>query len=240
MNTPRGIAFHLYFALWTGLIGLTGLPLVILNGMRAPFFIGRWWAGGSLWGLKAICGISHHIEGWEHLPQGPFILASNHQSAWETLAYLRIMPNRPCFIFKKELLWVPVLGFYLKTLGMVAIDRKKGVKALAVLNQEAARVTAEGRPIILFPEGTRVPVGEERPFQRGIVPLCKALALPVIPAAHNAGLFWPRRGFAKHPGVITLRLFPPLPADAPPREIPERLEAIVHPAVRELCGPAAG
>lgn len=234
MNLIRSILFQIFFAIWTALFSTLMLPLVALNRMRAPLFIGQTWARVTLIGLKVICGIDYRIEGQEHMPTGPSIFACNHQSAWETLALLMLI-HRPCFIFKKELLWVPFLGFYLKTLGMIAIDRKKGVKALTVLNKEAAKAVAEGRTIILFPEGTRVKTGETKPFQRGIVPMCKALKVPVIPAAHNAGRFWPRDRFTKTPGTVVLRVFPPLPAETPAQEIPARLEEIIHPAIKALC-----
>ncbi len=157
-----------------------------------------------------ICGIRWRKQGFEHLPDGPCVLLSKHQSTWETFFYPSVMPRELCYVYKRELHYLPFFGWGIASLRMIHIDRKKGQDAFeSVVSQGTLRV-AEGRWIIMFPEGTRVPVGQRGRYKSGGARLAIRLGVPVVPIAHNAGECWPRKRFIKHPGLVTVSVGPPI------------------------------
>ena len=205
----------LFFAGWviaTLMIGLIALPALI--SQRATWGVAYHWAGFTLFWLCVSCGTRSSARGLEHLPQGAGLIASKHQSAWDTLMLWRLLKN-PAFVLKRELYWIPIFGWYLWRAGQIGIDRSSGRDAVSRMLRGAKKVIAEGRCIIIFPEGTRVPPGEQKPFRTGVARVSESLQLPVVPAALNSGLFWPKYSLKKLPGEAVMEF---LPAEPPFRE----------------------
>lgn len=228
---------------WAGMAAST--LLFWLGGMlMAPFafntrfgFIVRW-CRFNLWWLKRTCGLSYRVEGLENIPRTNTVVLSKHQSAWETLA-LALLFRPPAWVVKKELLWLPFFGWGLALLEPIAINRNAGRKALQQLLDQGMRALNKGRWVIIFPEGTRVAPGERRRYQLGGARLAALSGYPVVPVAHNAGLYWPRRGFIKHPGTIRLCIGPLIQStNRSPEEITAAAETWIEEKMRELT--AAG
>lgn len=204
----RSVLFHALWACWTLLIGLVGMPL--LCSQRAIWWLCRQWAQGSLWLLKHVAGI--HSEWRGHANPSPrMIYACKHQSTWETLVLWCVLPN-PIFVLKRGLYLIPIFGWYLWRSGQIAIDRKGGKRTVEQINSRAAQAIAEGRPIVIFPEGTRVAVGAPTHYHRGIAYLSQHLGVPVVPMAINAGAFWSPRRRGMRAGTAIIELLPPMPA----------------------------
>lgn len=187
-----------------GCIFLAPFPL----HLRYRYTVG--WPRMMIWFGKVLCGMRYQILGMSHLPDGPCILLSKHQSAWETLLYPSVMPRELCFVYKRELHYVPFFGWGLALLRMVHIDRSRGVNAFENVVRQGTQRVAEGRWIIMFPEGTRIPVGRAGRYKMGGTRLATRLSVPVVPIAHNAGQCWPRNSFIKRPGLITVSIGPAL------------------------------
>ncbi|MFC4351834.1 lysophospholipid acyltransferase family protein [Fodinicurvata halophila] len=245
MTFLRSLLFNGLFYAWTTLLALAYMPLLLLP----PVYMwraGRFWVRSIFFLLRVIVGLDWRMEGREHLPEGAALIASKHQSAWDTLIFVLLL-DRPVYILKKELLQIPLFGAYLKHMGMIAIDRRGAARTLRSLQGQARERLREGRPVIIFPEGTRTLPGQSRPYQPGVAALYKALEheAPLVPAALNSGLFWGRRSFLKRPGCITLRLLPRIPAGLSRNEVMARLGESIEPASLELAespernGPAA-
>lgn len=241
MIAARSVLFNLVFYLWTALLGVVALP-VLLAPRRCSMRLGRWWSGTVLALLKAIVGLDHELRGNEHLSGGVAIIAMKHQSAWDTLA-VPLLIDDPAVVTKRELLWIPVYGWYVRRAGMIAIDRGAGLKALRSMIAEARVVVAQGRPIVIFPEGTRTAVGHHREFHPGVAALYRQLDLPVVPVAVNSGLFWSRRSFVRRPGRIIVEALPPVPPGLERKkflaELQERIETATARLVAEAEAPRA-
>ncbi len=185
-------------------------PLAILTFPLAPlarYDIIRQWARFMIWLLAWLCGLRYRVEGREHLPKLPAIIISKHQSSWETLAYQQIFPPH-VWVLKRELLWVPFFGWGLAMTQPIAIDRGSGRQAVEQIIGQGRQRLETGRWVVVFPEGTRVAPGQRRRFGLGGAVLASATGYPVVPVAHNAGSFWPRRGFIKKPGTIRVVIGP--------------------------------
>ena len=163
------------------------------------------WARFNIWSLKHVCGITCEVIGAENIPARPAVLIANHQSAWETLYFQLLFPPQS-YILKWQLLWIPFFGWGLAANRPVAINRTRKTRALEQLLKQGATRLAEGRWLVVFPEGTRSPPGNPGKFQPGGAMIAAKTGAPVVPVAHNAGLFWPKNGFLKRPGVIQLRI----------------------------------
>ena len=196
----------------------TVIPFALLSVLILPFplhvryYLIIKWTALVVWGARSICGIRWELKGADHLPDGPCILLSKHQSAWETMWIPSHMPREVCFVYKRELHWVPFFGWGIASLRMIHIDRNQGRGAFESVVSQGSQRLAEGRWIIMFPEGTRVPFGERRPYKQGGTKLATRLAVPVVPIAHNAGACWPRKRFIKFPGLITVSIGAPIPS----------------------------
>ncbi len=206
----RSLCFNVGWYAGSTVIAVLGSPILLLP-QRAVAAWAKVWIGFVLGWLDLTCGLSHQVTGAENLPDGPVIIACKHQSSWETLAFTRLFP-RIAIVLKRELLFIPVVGWAMARAGNIAVARGDGAAALRGLVRQARRALGEQRSIVIFPEGTRVAVGEQRPYQVGIAALYRQLGVPVVPIALNSGLFWGRRQWVKRPGVITLEI---LPAIAP-------------------------
>jgi 1-acyl-sn-glycerol-3-phosphate acyltransferase len=205
----RSLVFQLAFILWFVFVGMMATPFLLL-GPRASRLVIRSWSAGVVVLSRWVVGIDFQVSGREHLPPAPFIVASKHQSTWETCA-LAVLFDDGVYVLKRELMWIPFFGWYAGRGGNIAIDRSTGRKAVQRMLNQARRMVGGGTNIIIFPEGTRTPVGDAPELKPGIVGLYRALALPVVPVSLDSGRYWPRRGFLRYPGTIKLRILPSLP-----------------------------
>ena len=168
------------------------------------------WGRTNLWLQKLICHLGYRIEGAEYLPQGASIVMAKHQSAWETIALRGLLRKEQSWVLKRELLWMPVFGWAVAMMGPIAINRKAGRLAAKQIIEQGIKRLAEGRTIVIFPEGTRTAPGERRKYGIGGGLLAERSQTPVIPIAHNAGVHWKRRGLRKFPGIIQVVVGPPI------------------------------
>lgn len=194
---------------WSVLLAVLGAPLLLLSP-RLVHAYARFWIGGVLVWLRWTCGLSHRVRGLERLPAGPVILASRHQSSWETLAFEIVFPGS-AIVMKRELFQIPVVGWMMWRVGHIGVDRRAGASALRRMLADARGAAAAGRSILIFPEGTRTPVGPAAPYHPGIAAIYSQLGLPVVPIALNSGVFWPRRSFVKRGGTIDVEVLEPIP-----------------------------
>ncbi|MCG6951791.1 MAG: 1-acyl-sn-glycerol-3-phosphate acyltransferase [Betaproteobacteria bacterium] len=193
------------------------------------------WSRCVVWLARWICGIRWQVEGLEHLPDRPAVILSKHQSAWETLAFQMIFPPQ-VYLLKRELLWIPFFGWGLALMSPIAIDRSRGRAALRQLAARGAERLAQGFWIVVFPEGTRMAPGRHRKYQLGGAWLAARTHAPVVPVAHNAGLCWPRNGFLKRPGLVTVRVGPTIDSAGRTAETVNQLaETWIEDQQRELC-----
>lgn len=189
--------------------------------------LGQAWSRMLVKALRLICGITVDVRGLETLPGGPVLIAAQHQSAFDTMIWLTLL-KKPSYVLKEELTRLPLFGGLFAASGHIPLDRSGGARSLRNLIGAVQLATKEGRQIIIFPEGTRVRPGERVPLQVGIAALARATGLPVVPAATNSGLFWPRDWLKLRPGVIHIRIHPPIPASTDRATMIERLEAIFY------------
>jgi len=183
---------------------------------------------------ERICGIRYRVRGMERVPRGPFIILAKHQSAWETLAFQVIFPPQ-VWVLKKELLWIPLFGWGLAMLSPIAIDRGSGPRALRQMLEQGRDRLAAGFCIVIFPEGTRVAPGERREYHAGGAWLAVQTGVPVLPVAHDAGMFWRRNALLKRPGLITVSIGDPIaPQDLTPQELNTRVEEWIEAEVQRL------
>jgi len=206
--TIRSILFNFLFYSTSVIAGLLGLPLLLgprHYAVRFMAMVGLW----NLWLLKVIAGTRYEVRGLENLGTAPVIVASKHQSMWETVSLLAIVEN-PALILKQELLYIPLYGQYVKKAGMIPIRRSDGPKALRTMLRRASEAVKAGRHLIIFPEGTRAAPGARNPYMPGVAGLYSHLDVPCVPVALNSGLFWPRRKLHRKPGTIIVEFLPPI------------------------------
>lgn len=239
----RSLAFSVLFWLWTAALYLPCLVFL------APGVPQRWvrragllWIRGVMALLRWVAGIDFELRGRENLPEGACLIASKHQSAWDTLVF-PLLVDEPSYVMKQELLQVPVFGWYMRRYGMVAIDRAGGAKALRRMVAESRQILDAGRKLVIFPEGTRVPPGETRLYHPGVAALYRELGVPAVPVALTSGRHWGRRAFLKRPGTIYLEILPPIPPGLDRRTFMDRLARDLEGASERLlarseAGPA--
>lgn len=211
--------------------------------MRADkrYWMAVGWCRSTLAAARYLNGIRYRVEGRENLPDGPAVLLSKHQSAWETIALPALMPRPLCFVFKRELLYVPFFGWALGMLKMVHINRKEGKYAFASVVQQGRRRMAEGAWVIMFPEGTRTPVGKQGKYKTGGARFAIDAGASVVPIAHNAGHVWPRNSFFKYAGVVTVSIGKPIEtAGLSPEEVNTRVETWIEAEMRRIDPDAYG
>jgi 1-acyl-sn-glycerol-3-phosphate acyltransferase len=164
----------------------------------------------NLWWLKITCGLDYRVDGLENIPDYPVIILSNHQSTWETLAIQKIFPPM-VWVLKRELMYLPVFGWGMAILKPIAINRSSGKKAIDQLLEQGKARLAEGINVVVFPQGTRTAPGSKTKYKIGGAMLAAKTNTPVLPVAHNAGHFWPRKGFRKKRGCIHMVIGKPIP-----------------------------
>jgi 1-acyl-sn-glycerol-3-phosphate acyltransferase len=231
----RSLLFNIFF--FSGTFVMTvAATAVRLTAPPHVLPVAMAWARLILWGLRTICGIRVEVVGREHMPEGAALIASAHQSAFDTLVWLTLVP-RCCYVFKDELLRIPLFGQLVMASGMIAIDRSNGSTALRGLLKGGDRAKREERQIVIFPEGTRAPYGSQLPLQVGVAALAARTGLPIIPVATDSGLHWGRRAFQKFPGTIHVVLRPPLPAGQPRDVVMSQLADALRLSSTPGCSP---
>lgn len=235
MITVRSIFYLLFMS---GTVIMYALPISVL-GWFVPYALiarlSQQWGVLNLWALRRICGLNYRIQGMENIPSSNCIVLCKHQSAWETIALRALLPPEHTWVLKRELLWVPFFGWALAPLRPIAIDRKAGLRAIKQLIKEGRYWLNRGRWIVIFPEGTRVAPGERKPYGHGGGILAQKTRYPVLPIAHNAGVFWRRREIKKYPGCIDVVIGKPLDTEKmTSAEINRQIEDWIENTVSEL------
>lgn len=234
MTFVRSLIFALWFYVTMLVYGLFFMPFVLVNdrhvwtGMRA-------WSHAILFGLRWICGLRVRFEGLENLPAGPALIASKHQATLDTLLPVHFV-KEPVFVVKRELQDAPVFGFYMKR-GMIPVDREAHAKALKDMLRAARAAIAKGRQIVIYPEGTRQELNASPDYKPGVAAMYRDLGLPVTPVALNTGLFWPPSGFIRKPGLVTIKVLPPIPAGLSREDFMRRLEETIESESQALLPP---
>jgi 1-acyl-sn-glycerol-3-phosphate acyltransferase len=229
----RSALYQALFLPWTLLLAIAFLPLLAFASRRQMQKAAAFWLEGALWLQEIVLGLSCEIRGRENLPPGAALYAVKHQSAWETMIFHRLLGD-PAFVLKRELLSLPFIGWYMRKTGQVAIDRSAGVRALHRMVEGSRRAVAEGRSLVVFPEGHRQPPGQTGRYHSGIAMLYQGLAIPVVPIAVNSGLYWPRNAFLRRPGKIILQVLPPIPPGLEREPFMARLQDEIETATRAL------
>jgi 1-acyl-sn-glycerol-3-phosphate acyltransferase len=211
---PQPLLYLRSFLFWVGFVTLV-LVFAVLLSLSLPlplakrFAVTRSWSRLTLYWLRVTCKLYHQVEGLENIGPGPGIVFSKHQSTWETLS-LNLWFRQQSWVVKRELLWVPIFGWGMYIMNPIALDRGAGRKAVEQLVEQGLERLKDGLWVIIFPEGTRIAAGKTGRYRIGGALLAERSGYPVTPVAHNAGEFWPRRGFLKRPGVISIRIGPPI------------------------------
>ncbi len=233
----RSLLFNLYLYVMTVLIAVGGSPALLLPP-PAGYHVTRLWANLVNFGLRVICGIRIEIRGREFLPaSGGVLIASKHQSMWDTLIFFSVIPDI-VYVLKRELSYIPFFGWYTIRNGMIRVDRDGRASALRELVRQAKTRIAEGRSIMIFPEGTRSPPGETLDYKPGVAALYGQLDVACVPVAVNSGLFWPRRKFLRPPGVMVLQFLPPIAPGLKRREFMQLIENKIETATNRLLAEA--
>ncbi len=242
MSFLRSCLFNLWFYLGTTLVALGTVPPILARrmGVLRPgwgFGYVHGWTAFVLWGLRVFAGAVWQVRGGERLPKsGAALIVSNHQSAFDTMIWFLLVPQAT-YVHKRELLRIPCVGGMLVELGLIPVDREAGATAIRALLKETDRAVAEGRQIVIFPEGTRVPPGQRAPLHPGFAAIASRSGLPIIPVTTDSGRCWGRRAFHKRPGTIHIDVHPPLPAGLSRAEMTARLETIFATAIAAQVAP---
>ena len=232
----RSLLFNVLFYVTTALFVVLGSPLLLGPrrwAMAALALHGRF----ELWLLKTIVGTKLEVRGAEKLPAGACLVASKHQSAWETFALIPLFRD-PALLMKRELFWIPFHGWFSYKFDMIPVDRDKGPSALRRMLREAKKRAAAGREIIIFPEGTRRVPGAPPDYKTGVALLYESLGVPCVPVALNSGVFWPRRSLTRRPGTIVVEILDPIPPGLAKAAFMTRLEDAIEGASARLLAEA--
>jgi 1-acyl-sn-glycerol-3-phosphate acyltransferase len=228
MTAFRSALFMIWFLLLTLVMAIIFLPLLAVP-RKATVWMARYWARATLWGLRVFAGIGERQIG--KAPQGGVLVASKHMSMWDTLA-LYLALDDPGIVLKRELLRIPFYGWYLGKAAAIPIDRSSGAEALRRMTRAAESVLAEGRPILIFPEGTRKKPGAAPDYKPGVAGLYSLLNVACVPVALDSGRYW--QGFSKYPGTISLQFLEPIPPGLKRRDFMPRLEEEIETATNRL------
>ena len=201
---------------------------IFVRGERV-YWLCAGWLTVSVWGARVICGVRARVQGWENLPDTPVVLLSKHQSAWETLAFPTLMPHPLCYVFKRELLWIPFFGWAMARMDLIHIDRSKRAEAWTKVAEQGRRYMAQGNWVIMFPEGTRTSRGSQGKYKNGGTRLAVETGRPVLPVAVSSARCWPRKSLVLRPGVVDISIGKPIPstgrdADSLMREVETWIE----------------
>ncbi|MFL4981405.1 MAG: lysophospholipid acyltransferase family protein [Xanthobacteraceae bacterium] len=233
----RSILFNVLFY-FTILIYLAVALPTFLMPYWAIVELAKVWARTNLWLLRTICRIDVEFAGLNKIPPGPLTVAAKHQSFWETFALLLVF-SRPTYIVKRELMWIPLFGWFMWKGRMVPVDRGARRQALTAMTRRAREELRRGRQIIIFPEGTRRQPGAPPAYKSGIAHLYAETGVPCVPVALNSGLYWGRRSFKRYPGTIRVEILDPIPPGLDKNTFLQRLEHDIETATARLVAAAA-
>jgi 1-acyl-sn-glycerol-3-phosphate acyltransferase len=232
INLLRSILYEIWFyftILWVGGIGM----IFTLINPKFALNVVNIWSRVSLFGLRHIMGIQIEIRGSENLIDGPMLVAGKHLSTLDTIVPFTVM-NTPAFVFKNELFKMPIFGWYLKSAGMIGIDRSGAMAALKSMVAMAKVRNAEERPILIFPEGTRKELGAETDYKSGVAAIYGLLGVPCVPMALNTGIHWPAHGLRKTPGKVVFEFLPAIEIGLKRQDFMERLERAIETKTAKL------
>lgn len=232
----RTLLFNVLFYVTFIVLAVVMAPTMLLP-QRHVWYVPKLWANVSLWLHRTICGIGEDVQGLENIPDGGCLVACKHQSTWETLRLVTLF-DKPTFVFKRQLRWLPLFGWYLIKYGQIPVNRGQRSKALQDMAAIAAQRIAQGHQVIIFPEGTRRPPLAEPNYKYGVIHLYEKLQTPCLPVALNSGLFWPRRTIAHRQGAVTLKILPLIPAGHDADTFSTELQDAIESAVDEMNGQA--
>jgi 1-acyl-sn-glycerol-3-phosphate acyltransferase len=232
----RSLVFNILFYLVFLSCAIVALPTFAMP-RGAMLRVASWWAQSTIFLMRVICNIKVEFRGVEKIPRGPLIVASKHQSMWETISLLRFF-EAPFFAVKRELLFIPLFGLFLIKTRMIAIDRSAGGRALIRMARRAAEEVRGGRQFVIFPEGTRKAVGAPPQYKGGLGLIYVDCGVPCLPVALNSGLFWPRRTFMRYPGTLVVEFLDPLPPGLPRDQFLDHVQAVIEAATNRIV--AAG
>ena len=219
MQFLGSLIFTGFLFVWTGGYAIFFALIAWLLPHRQRFALARFWGVVLLAMLRLCCRLTYRVEGREHLPAGNHVVLMKHSSSWETIAQAVILPPQ-AWVMKRELTWIPFVGWGVRLLRGIAIDRGAGHVAVNSVLAQGKQRLAEGLWVVIFPEGTRMPAGQTRKYGISGALLARENQRLVVPVAHDAGYYWPRRGFFKRPGTIRVHIGPPIDtAGRDPREI---------------------
>lgn len=233
MQLLGSLVFTLFLFVWTFVYAIFFVIASLFLPFERRFLLARVWARVLLAMLRWTCRLDYEVTGLENLPPGNHVSLWKHSSSWETLAVNVVLP-RQVWVLKRELLWIPVVGWGIRQLHAIAIDRRSGHSAVSQVIEQGRQRLAEGDWVVIFPEGTRMPPGQTRRYGVSGALLARETGKLIVPVAHNAGQFWPRRGLLKRPGTIRVVIGPPIPAEGDPREINERVQRWIEDEIRKL------
>ncbi|MCE1235628.1 MAG: 1-acyl-sn-glycerol-3-phosphate acyltransferase [Hyphomicrobiales bacterium] len=232
----RSLAFNVFFYVHTFAWLLLLLPTEVLPKIWLRRGI-KTWARVNRWALTAIGGVRVELRGLEHLPSDGAIIVSKHQSTFETVSLLDLFVD-PVYVLKKELLSIPLFGWYAVKAEQIPVDRTAGRAALNAMAERARIEVGRGRQLIIYPEGTRRPAGAPPSYKHGVAHLYRALGAPMVPVALNSGLFWPRHGFTRPPGTLVVEFLPPIPPGRDPEEAFAEMQRVIETASDRLIAEA--
>lgn len=204
----RSTVFFIFLIINTVLIAGIGMIIGWVVPENKLHYIDSFWSRVNIWGLSKICRLNCSVKGAENIPQDTCIVFAKHQSAWETIALISLIPGPKSWVLKRELLFIPIFGWIMWHYKPIAINRKSGHKAVDQIIEQGVERISKGFKIVIFPEGTRVAPGERKRYGVGGAKLAEVTAQPVLPVAHNAGVFWRRRDLRKYPGTIDVVIGP--------------------------------
>ena len=234
MQTLRSFLFTTYMILSACIVGGV-MGICFWLPYRYEFALARWWARQLFWVLERLCSLKFVVEGRERIPEGAHIVMSNHSSAWETIALFTFFPPH-CWVLKRELLWIPFVGWGLKVLRPIAINRGEGHRAVNQVVEQGKDRLAAGIWIVVFPEGTRVAAGESKKYGVSGALLATSTGHLVVPLSHNAGQFWPRRGIVKKPGTIRVVIGEPISSvGKKPRQLNEEVRTAIDAGLAKIA-----
>lgn len=233
MTFLRSLLFLLVQFIWVPLYA-SMVVFVFPFKPHTRYFLVSGLAHSMMWLLRVICGIRMEVRGRENIPKDPCIVMCKHQSAWETFSLQTVFPDQ-VWVLKRELLWLPFFGWGLAVTSPIAIDRSKGKQAMKQLVEQGKDRLDRGFCVVIFPEGTRTAYGTRHKYKIGGAVLAEGTGALVVPVAHNAGKFWARNAFLKHPGTIVMSIGQPIdPRGLKPEEINRRVEEWIETEMTRL------
>jgi 1-acyl-sn-glycerol-3-phosphate acyltransferase len=235
--TARSILFNILFYLNLAVHLVAAMPALLMTRHQI-IALAKSWARSSLWMLRVICGITVQWKGLEKIPVGKLIVASKHQSVWETFALITLFAD-PTFIVKRELMWIPFFGWCMWKAAIIPVDRGARSVALAAMTKLAKVELDRGRQLIIFPEGTRRAPGAEPAYKYGVAHLYAETGAPCLPIALNSGMIWPRRSLLRYPGTVRVEILDVIPPGLGRQQFFERLQSEIETATARLIGDRA-